>query len=227
MPDLAPSDLPPPDELGLGPPPDLVPVDGRGPEARDVPWSGPPARLAADPDVRGPPRDDEDGRLPWPAGRPVDPLGAPRPPLWPAGRPDDRGGPLRRDREPSPLLPGRGRRGRCCSGMARQVRAKTSSAPARRGHSHCEIRRRPTLPGGLPPSTIGAGGLNCRVRHGNGCDPAALATGNLLSTWADPTRTPERARVSRNDVQPSPRPISTGRLNALPHVHLRPINVVV
>ena len=30
-----------------------------------------------------------------------------------------------------------------------------------------------------PPSTIGAGGLNCRVRNGNGCDPAAMATGNL------------------------------------------------
>lgn len=40
-------------------------------------------------------------------------------------------------------------------------------------------RRRPTLPGGLPPSTIGAGGLNCRVRNGNGCIPAAMATGNL------------------------------------------------
>ena len=29
----------------------------------------------------------------------------------------------------------------------------------------------------LPPSTIGAGGLNCRVRNGNGCVPAAMATG--------------------------------------------------
>src|SRR5207244_13595142 len=42
-------------------------------------------------------------------------------------------------------------------------------------------RRRPTLPGGSPPSTIGAGGLNCRVRYGNGCFPAAMATGNLLN----------------------------------------------
>jgi hypothetical protein len=44
----------------------------------------------------------------------------------------------------------------------------------------CEIRRRPTLPGDLSPSTIGAGGLNFRVRKGNGCDPAAMATGNLV-----------------------------------------------
>ncbi|MEA2827946.1 MAG: hypothetical protein QOG43_2385, partial [Actinomycetota bacterium] len=44
-----------------------------------------------------------------------------------------------------------------------------------------KFRRRPTLPGGLPPSTIGAGGLNFRVRHGNGCNSTAIATGNLLS----------------------------------------------
>ena len=65
-------------------------------------------------------------------------------------------------------------------------------------------RRRPTLPGGLPPSTIGAGGLNCRVRDGNGCVPAAMVTGNLVVNvappWPEarggcPTRTSERART--------------------------------
>ena len=40
--------------------------------------------------------------------------------------------------------------------------------------------RRPTLPGGLPPSTIGAGRLNFRVRNGNGCIPAAITTRNML-----------------------------------------------
>jgi hypothetical protein len=39
-----------------------------------------------------------------------------------------------------------------------------------------EIRRRPTLPGRIHPSTIGAGRLNFRVRNGNGCDPVAIAT---------------------------------------------------
>ena len=101
-------------------------------------------------------------------------------------------------------------------------------------------RRRPTLPGGLPPSTIGAGGLNCRVRNGNGCFPAAMATGNraLSRSMARPrdgqstgleernTATPERPRASTSK-SPSPRPISTGRLNTLLCVHLRPINVVV
>jgi hypothetical protein len=41
------------------------------------------------------------------------------------------------------------------------------------------FRRRPTLPGGNPPSTIGADRLNFRVRDGNGCDSVAMATGNL------------------------------------------------
>ncbi len=41
-----------------------------------------------------------------------------------------------------------------------------------------KIRRRPTLPGGCPPSTIGADGLNFRVRNGNGCDSIAMTTGN-------------------------------------------------
>src|SRR5688572_25027503 len=36
------------------------------------------------------------------------------------------------------------------------------------------IRRRPTLPGGCPPSTIGAGGLNYSVRNGKRCTPAAM-----------------------------------------------------
>ena len=29
-------------------------------------------------------------------------------------------------------------------------------------------------------STIDAGGLNCRVRYGNGCDPSAIAAGNII-----------------------------------------------
>ena len=37
-------------------------------------------------------------------------------------------------------------------------------------------RRRPTLPPGCPGSTIGAEGLNGRVRDGNGCLPLAIAT---------------------------------------------------
>ena len=104
--------------------------------------------------------------------------------------------------------------------------------PDESGGSAFEIRRRPTLPGGLPPSTIGAGSLNFRVRDGNGCDPAAIATEIYLSRMGPRIRRSSgalRALQSKHEhcVNPSPRPISTGRLNVLPRVHLRPINVVV
>jgi hypothetical protein len=38
------------------------------------------------------------------------------------------------------------------------------------------VRRCPTLPRTRVRSTIGAGGLNCRVRYGSGCFPAAVTT---------------------------------------------------
>src|SRR5262245_24881386 len=103
---------------------------------------------------------------------------------------------------------------------------KTPKSASRIGwrSSFDQSRRRPTLPGHLYPSTIGAERLNFRVRDGNGCDPLAMATGNRLSTGVPP----EDSRASTSDRRnPSPRPISTGRLNVLPHLHLRPINVVV
>ena len=42
------------------------------------------------------------------------------------------------------------------------------------------IRQRPTLPGRLQPSTIGAERLNFCVRYGNRWDPFAITTGILL-----------------------------------------------
>jgi hypothetical protein len=42
------------------------------------------------------------------------------------------------------------------------------------------FRRCPTLPRGLPRSTIGAEGLNFRVRDGTGCFPLAMAAATLL-----------------------------------------------
>ena len=68
----------------------------------------------------------------------------------------------------------------------RPVRPRTRKRLPRGEPFSKKFRRRPTLPGGLPPSTIGAGGLNFRVRHGNGCDSTAIATGNLLSTGSLP-----------------------------------------
>ena len=157
----------------------------------------------------------------------------PLPPPWPpaVGRPPERptasgvgrshGG---RAYWPADRYPGARRKCGC------QSRRKRERGPPERGSFVREIRRRPTLPGQSLPSTIGAGGLNFRVRNGNGCDPSAMATENLLSRGRRRRRRRllEHSIASTNIiVNPSPRPISTGRLNTLPCFHLRPINVIV
>jgi hypothetical protein len=43
-------------------------------------------------------------------------------------------------------------------------------------------RRRPTLPRSLERSTIGAVGLNYRVRNGNGCGPYAPVASEMVTT---------------------------------------------
>ena len=80
-------------------------------------------------------------------------------------------------------------------------------------------RRRPTLPVSCPTSTIGAGGLNCRVRYGNGCFPSAIVTWNLKII---PVLASEQSVC-----HVSFRPISTAQLNTLLCLHLRPINLLV
>ena len=63
----------------------------------------------------------------------------------------------------------------------RMVDLEQESAPARQASRGLNLsRRRPTLPSGCPDSTMGAGGLNCRVRNGNGCSPTAIVTGKNL-----------------------------------------------
>ncbi len=44
-------------------------------------------------------------------------------------------------------------------------------------------RRRPTFPHSCPCSIIGAEGLNCRVRNGNGCLPLAKVTVKGSGCW--------------------------------------------
>ena|SRR5215472_9282078 len=65
------------------------------------------------------------------------------------------------------------------------------------------FRRCPTLPRGLPRSTIGAEGLNFRVRDGTGCFPFAMAAGNSMElSWPrwPPTvsREPHSGRETRS-----------------------------
>ncbi len=87
------------------------------------------------------------------------------------------------------------------------------------------IRRRPTLPGGCPPSTIGAGGLNFSVRNGKRCTPAAM-TAEIVKRA--PVGAPSKLHSRQLTCSKSrPRAISTGALNASPRLHVPPINVVV
>jgi hypothetical protein len=72
----------------------------------------------------------------------------------------------------------------------------------RGGACRKKVRRRPTLPGGHPPSTIGADGLHCRVRNGNGCFPAAVATGTSHGSQT----TVENPRASTSQEQEDPKP---------------------
>jgi hypothetical protein len=59
-------------------------------------------------------------------------------------------------------------------------------------------RRRPTLPHSPLCSTIGAEGLNFRVRKGNGCDSFAMAAGNLYVIYMQWHNTELRERNQRS-----------------------------
>src|SRR5580704_6809797 len=106
------------------------------------------------------------------------------------------------------------------------------------------IWHRPTFEGPCGPTIIGAGGLNCRVRDGNGWDPAAMGARNLV--YLDPAAMASRSSSrSRREAFPQKlyreelsvpttsvisqnfRAISTGQLHALRRFYFRPINVVV
>src|SRR3989441_6468669 len=70
-------------------------------------------------------------------------------------------------------------------------RGRPKSEEARRRSCGLLIlsRRCPTLPRRCQRSTIGAGGLNFRVRNGNGCDPSAMVAGKPYQSAANYTRT--------------------------------------
>ena len=61
------------------------------------------------------------------------------------------------------------------------LRARKRPASRRAFSGNDESRQRPTLPRSHPRSTIGAEGLNDRVRNGNGCGPLAMITGKNLT----------------------------------------------
>ena len=86
------------------------------------------------------------------------------------------------------------------------------------------LGRRPTLPPGLPGSTIGAGGLNFSVRNGKRCFPSAIAT--PMQATIEMRRWYTQVKRLRKTGQAS-RLISTGRLKSSRTLHLPPIDVVV
>ena len=68
---------------------------------------------------------------------------------------------------------------RCVHALAREKRTPPTRGD-RRGSQRC--RRRPTLPRSLERSTIGAVGLNDRVRNGNECGPYALVASDMCDS---------------------------------------------
>src|SRR5215467_14239424 len=88
-------------------------------------------------------------------------------------------------------------------------------------------RRRPTLPGGCPPSTIGAERLNCSVRNGKRCLPFAMHHRNFARRSVELENCTCRAGVKKSKHPSSPRTISTSRLHPLLDFYRWPINLVV
>jgi hypothetical protein len=87
--------------------------------------------------------------------------------------------------------------------------------------------RRPTLPPGLPGSTIGAGGLNFSVRNGKRCDPSAIATPHQKDDRYETRVNSVKAPAEDKYTDQASRLISTGRLKPSRALHLRPIDVVI
>jgi hypothetical protein len=89
-------------------------------------------------------------------------------------------------------------------------------------------RRRPTLPGGCPPSTIGAERLNCSVRNGKRCLPFAMHHRNFARRSVELENCTSQVWGNRIKKHPSsPRTISTSRLRPLLDFYRWPINLVV
>src|ERR1700721_3415373 len=65
------------------------------------------------------------------------------------------------------------------------------------GPQRKNVRRRPTLPRGPPRSTIGAEGLNFRVRNGTRCFPFAITAETLLRCHRPASQAGLNATVSR------------------------------
>jgi hypothetical protein len=100
----------------------------------------------------------------------------------------------------------------CRPGSLQALGSSVCTAKCAEGHnlavtalSGKDVRRRPTLPRSLPRSTIGAEGLNFRVRNGTGCFPFAMATETL---WRCD---PQASRKTSSPRPTAPREPHSGR----------------
>ncbi len=71
-------------------------------------------------------------------------------------------------------------------------------------------RQRPTLPRRCQRSTIGPGGLNCRVRDGNGCGPSGIATGTSYDNCGMSLEAAGRQPMRKPVVKPHGRLVPVG-----------------
>ena len=88
------------------------------------------------------------------------------------------------------------------------------------------LRRCPTLPRGLPRSTIGAEGLNFRVRNGTGCFPFAMAAETLLRCKPAQGQALSRRPSLANWFPTAPREPHSGRKQRI-RVEAKPLGLLV
>ena len=69
----------------------------------------------------------------------------------------------------------------------KEVKKKQPAKIQKRIQAGCKdwCRHLPIFPGRFQPSILGASGLNCRVRDGNGCTPTAIGTDSMKTPSGD------------------------------------------
>ena len=91
------------------------------------------------------------------------------------------------------------------------------------------IWQRLIFPGRCHPSIVSTGKLNFCVRYGNRCGLPVITTRTLvmyIQNYIMHFLRKKEGCASNSEIWSSPRPISTGLLNALLRLHFRPIHHV-
>ena len=119
---------------------------------------------------------------------------------------------------------GRSPNGQVMRGLLRRRRKK---APDRLRNQVLKVSAACYSPTGEPRSTFADEALHFRVRNGNGCFILSKITGKTKNVSESNARTPYGAMLLNEVITASLWAISIGQLNALLHLHLQPIKVVV